>query len=98
MRPLYLIDLGDDAGTELYVSAHSGEIALDTTRTERVWNWLGSIPHWIYPTVLRKDGPLWRLVVVWISGICLIFGGSGIWLCILRVRLKRRYSSGNLTP
>ncbi|MES2031560.1 MAG: PepSY domain-containing protein [Pseudomonadota bacterium] len=98
LRPLYLITLGDDAGTKLYVSSRSGEIALDTNRTERVWNWLGSIPHWIYPTVLRKDGPLWRLAVLWISGICLIVGITGIWIGILRVRLKRRYASGNITP
>jgi uncharacterized iron-regulated membrane protein len=98
LRPLYLITLGDDAGTELYVSSRSGEIALDTVWTERVWNWLGSIPHWIYPTVLRKDGPLWRIVVLWISGICLIVGVSGIWIGILRVRLKRRYAGGRITP
>ena len=98
LRPLYLIALGDDAGTRLYVSSRSGEIALDTNRTERVWNWLGSIPHWIYPTVLRKDGPLWRLVVLWISGICLIVGITGIWIGILRVRLKQRYASGKITP
>ncbi|WP_371423602.1 PepSY domain-containing protein [Tardiphaga sp.] len=98
LRPLYLIALGDDAGTKLYVSSRSGEIALDTNRTERVWNWLGSIPHWIYPTVLRKDGPLWRLVVLWISGICLVVGITGIWIGILRVRLKRRYANGNITP
>ncbi|KQT20216.1 MAG: PepSY domain-containing protein [Bradyrhizobium sp.] len=98
LRPLYLIGLGDNAGTRLYVSSRSGEIALDTNQTERVWNWLGSIPHWIYPTVLRKDGPLWRLVVLWISGICLIVGASGIWIGILRVRLKRRYASGRITP
>lgn len=98
LRPLYLITLGDDAGTKLYVSSRSGEVALDTNRTERVWNWLGSIPHWIYPTVLRKDGPLWRLVVLWISGICLIVGVTGIWIGILRVRLKRHYASGNITP
>jgi uncharacterized iron-regulated membrane protein len=98
LRPFYLITLGDAAGTELYVSSRSGEIALDTSRTERVWNWLGSIPHWIYPTVLRKDGALWRLVVLWISGICLIVGVTGIWIGILRVRLKRRYASGRITP
>jgi uncharacterized iron-regulated membrane protein len=98
LRPFYLIDLGDDAGTKLYVSLCSGEIALDTDYRERVWNWLGSIPHWIYPTVLRKDGPLWRSVVLWISGICLIVGVTGIWIGILRVRLKRRYASGNITP
>jgi len=98
LRPLYLIALGDDAGTKLYVSSRSGETVLDTNHTERVWNWLGSIPHWIYPTVLRKDGPLWRLVVLWISGICLIVGATGIWIGILRVRLRRRYASGKITP
>lgn len=98
LRPLFLIALGDPAGTQLYVSERSGEIVLDTTRTERIWNWLGSIPHWIYPTVLRKDGPLWRQVVLWISGICMIVAVSGIWIGILRIRLRRRYSGNVITP
>lgn len=98
LRPLYLVSLGDPAGTELYVSSRTGEIALDTTRTERVWNWLGSIPHWIYPTVLRKDGPTWRLVVLWISGICMVTAVTGFWIGILRMRLRRRYSNGAVTP
>ncbi|WP_398466423.1 PepSY domain-containing protein [Tardiphaga sp.] len=98
LRPFYLIHLGDDAGTKLYVSSRSGEIALDTNRTERVWNWLGSIPHWIYPTILRQDQPLWRQVILWSSGICLVVGITGIWIGILRMRLKRRYASGNITP
>lgn len=97
-RPLFLIALGDPGGTQLYVSERSGEIVLDTTRTERVWNWLGSIPHWIYPTILRKDGPLWRSVVLWVSGICMIVAVSGIWIGILRVRLRRRYSGNAITP
>lgn len=98
LRPLYLVALGDTAGTRLYISSHSGEIVLDTNRTERVWNWLGSIPHWIYPTVLRQDGALWRSVVLWISGICMIVAITGIWIGILRVRLRRRYSGGAITP
>ena len=98
LRPLFLVALGDVAGTQLYISERSGEIVLDTTRTERVWNWLGSIPHWIYPTILRKDGPLWRSVVLWISGVCMIVAVSGIWIGILRVRLRRRYSNGAMTP
>jgi uncharacterized iron-regulated membrane protein len=98
LRPFYLIALGDSAGTELYVSSRSGEIALDTTRSERIWNWLGAIPHWIYLTVLRKDGPLWRSVVLWISGICLIVAVTGIWIGILRVRLRGRFARGGITP
>jgi uncharacterized iron-regulated membrane protein len=98
LRPLYLVSLGDPGGTELYISSRNGEIALDTTRTERVWNWLGSIPHWIYPTVLRRDGATWRLVVLWISGVCLVVAVTGFWIGILRVRLRRRYASGAVTP
>lgn len=98
LRPLFLVALGDPAGTQLYVSSRSGEIVLDTTRTERVWNWLGSIPHWIYPTILRKDGALWRQVVLWISGICMIVAVSGIWIGALRVRLRRRWSGHVITP
>ncbi|MFC0240823.1 PepSY domain-containing protein [Rhodopseudomonas telluris] len=97
-RPLYLVDLGDGAGTELYVSSRSGEIVLDTTRHERVWNWLGAIPHWIYLTLLRQDAPLWRQVVMWISGICMGTAVSGIWIGLLRAGLRRRYASGRVTP
>jgi uncharacterized iron-regulated membrane protein len=98
LRPFCLIALGDDAGTKLYVSSRSGDIVLDTNRTERVWNWLGSIPHWIYPTILRKDQPLWRQVILWSAGICLVTGTTGFWIGILRMRLKRRYANGHITP
>ncbi len=98
LRPLFLVALGDAAGTQLYISSRTGEIVLDTTRTVRVWNWLGSIPHWIYPTILRKDGALWRDVVLWISGICMIVAVSGIWIGILRMRLRRRYAGSGITP
>ncbi|MGX1347823.1 putative iron-regulated membrane protein [Bradyrhizobium elkanii] len=98
LRPLYLIGLSDPDGTELYVSARTGEIALDTTRRERIWNWLGAIPHWIYPTVLRKDGPLWRDVVLWISGVCLVVAVTGFWIGILRLRLTRRYARDAVSP
>lgn len=98
LRPLYQIALNDAPGTRLYVSSRSGEIVLDTTTTERMWNWLGSIPHWIYPTVLRQDGALWRQVILWLSGICLVVAVSGIWIGILRVRLRRRYNGGAITP
>lgn len=98
LRPLYLVALGDAAGTQLYVSSRTGEIALDTTRTERIWNWLGSIPHWIYPTVLRRDGAAWRQVVLWVSGTCMVATVTGFWIGILRLQLRRRTSSGTVTP
>jgi PepSY-associated TM region len=98
LRPLFLVSLGDTTGTELYISAQSGELALDTTRAERVWNWLGSIPHWIYPTVLRRDGATWRQVVLWMSGTCLVVAVTGFWIGILRLRWRQRYTRGRVTP
>lgn len=97
-RPLHVLALNDAAFTELYVSAVSGEIVLDTTRRERFWNWLGSIPHWIYFTPLRADAPLWRDVVLWLSGISIVVAVSGIWIGIQRIRLRRRYARDRLSP
>ncbi|QDO98176.1 PepSY domain-containing protein [Ferrovibrio terrae] len=98
LRPFYLVSLNDPAGTQLYVSSRTGEIALDTTRSERFWNWLGSVPHWIYPTVLRRDAPLWRDVVLWLSGPAIAVAITGIWIGIQRLRPQRRYSNGAISP
>lgn len=98
LRPFHLIALSDAAGTIVYVSARSGEIALDTTRIERFWNWLGAIPHWIYFTPLRADAPLWRDVVLWLSGPAIVVAVSGIWIGIQRLRLWRRYARNAITP
>ncbi len=97
-RPFHLVRLGDDADTVLYVSARTGEIALDTTRTERVWNWLGAIPHWIYLTPLRAQAALWRDVVLWVSGVSIVTAVTGFAIGLLRIRPWRRYRSGSVTP
>lgn len=97
LRPFHLVALNDAAGTELYISARTGEIALDTTRIERFWNWLGSIPHWIYFTPLRADAPLWRDVVLWLSGPGIVVAISGLWVGIQRLRLHR-YPNGSTSP
>ncbi|MDB5451620.1 MAG: PepSY-associated helix [Caulobacteraceae bacterium] len=89
-RPMYLYDLHDGEGGRLYVSKTLGEVVLRTTGKERFWNWLGSVPHWLYPTVLRQDQPAWRQVVMWTSGVAAISAFTGLWIGILRVRLKRK--------
>ena len=97
-RPLHKVSLHDPAGTQLYVSSRTGEVVTDTTATERFWNWLGSVPHWIYPTVLRQFGEAWRQVIMWTSGPALIGCVMGIWVGILRLRVKRRYAQGRVSP
>lgn len=95
-RPLHRIAIDDGLGTELYVSARTGEVMRDTHRAERFWNWLGSVPHWLYFTPIRKDPPLWRQVVLWTSGPCVVVALTGIWIGILRLRMRKRFAHGSV--
>lgn len=87
-RPLFRVALGDEAGREVYVSSPTGEVVLDTTRSERGWNLAGSVLHWIYPTVLRRDWQLWDRVVWTLSLFASVSALLGAVLGI--VRIKRR--------
>lgn len=98
-RPLWKVRLNDDAGTNIYVSSTTGLPVQRTTRIGRLWNWLGSVPHWLYPTILRQNSAAWRQVVLWIAGLFIAVALTGIWIGILRVRLgRRRYKAGRISP
>ena len=87
--PLYRIDFSDPARSTAYVAGNSGEVVQQTTGWERFWGWLGAVPHWLYPTVLRQDGALWSQVVVWTSLIGCFLTMTGMWVGIARLRRKR---------
>lgn len=98
-RPLWKVELSGDGGRVLYVSSTSGAVVLDTARHERFWNWLGSVPHWLYPRVLREDQPLWRQVVMWTSGPCILAAITGVWIGLMRIRPgRKRFKGGRITP
>jgi uncharacterized membrane protein len=87
-RPLYRVALDDPAGTQLYVSASTGEIVLTTTREQRFWNYLGSIAHWIYPMPLRQHLSLWTAVLWWLALLAAIGAGLGAVIGISRIELR----------
>jgi uncharacterized iron-regulated membrane protein len=87
-RPLRKVSLAGDDGLVLYVSSTTGEVVGDTNRIERAWNWVGSIPHWIYPTALRKDNAAWRQVIMWTSGPAVIAALAGAILGVIRLGLR----------
>ncbi|WP_432382129.1 PepSY domain-containing protein [Duganella sp. P38] len=97
-RPLYRVGLNDAAGSVLYVSSRTGELVRDTTRSERAWNWAGSVIHWIYFTPLRRHGQPWRQVVMWTSGAALLLVMLGMILGIQRLRVRRPYAGGRWSP
>ncbi|MGA3190559.1 MAG: PepSY domain-containing protein [Bryobacteraceae bacterium] len=72
------------SGEEVYVSQSTGEVVQDTTRGSRLGAYFGAIPHWLYFTRLRRNGPLWERVVIWLSGVGTIMSilglVAGVWL------------------
>ncbi|MGZ3367439.1 MAG: PepSY domain-containing protein [Caulobacteraceae bacterium] len=93
--PLYHFAFGDPARTELYVSRTTGHVAQETTRRTRVLAWLGAIPHWLYPTVLRQDPRVWSDVVVWTSIVGTFLTVIGLYIGVMKFR---RYKSGRWSP
>ncbi len=87
-RPLYLYALDDPAGTQVYVSARTGQVIQVTTRLQRLWNWVGAVPHWLYFAQLRRDPALWSRVVIWTSVAGCFLAGFGIYIG-LRQFLRR---------
>lgn len=87
-RPLFRVALNDAAGTEVYVSSITGEIVLDTTRSERWWNFLGSVVHWIYPAILRKNWSLWDNIVWTLSLLAAVAATLGTVLGIARIKIR----------
>jgi len=65
-------------GDQVYVSQVTGEVAQSTTTASRLGAYLGPIPHWLYFTPLRKNGPLWTRFVVWLSGAGVVVSLLGL--------------------
>ena len=67
LQPLYKFSFPD--GQQVYISANTGEVEQYTTTGSRWGAYVGAIPHWLYFTPLRKNGPTWSKIVIWSSGI-----------------------------
>ena len=97
-RPLHRVSIEDGMGTELYVSSLTGQVVRDTRRSERIWNWLGSNLHWIYPVQLREHRGAWEQVIIVLSLAGLVSAITGSIIGLTRLRLRRRYRDGSCSP
>jgi hypothetical protein len=80
------------SGDQVYVSESTGEVVQFTTRSSRLFAHLGPIPHWLYYTPLRKNGPLWSKVVIWLSGIATLAALMGLIVGLMMFSPSRRVS------
>jgi hypothetical protein len=78
-------------GEQVYVSQASGEVVQYTTTASRRGAYVGAIPHWLYFTFLRKNGPLWSRVVIWSSGIGTVVTILGIVVGVWMYSPSKRY-------
>lgn len=97
-RPFHRVDLNDSAGTQVYVSVATGEVVLRTGRTQRILNWFGAIPHWLYFEFIRWNGVAWTWTVYVFATVGIFVALSGFWIGITRLRLRARYPNGKATP
>lgn len=97
-RPFYRVHLNDGEGTDLYVSARTGEVLQRTRFAQRAWNWCGAVIHWIYFTPLRKSWSAWNQLVWWLSLVALLSSAVGTWLGLLRMAGNRAAGRRGLSP
>jgi uncharacterized iron-regulated membrane protein len=89
LQPLWKFSWPD--GQQLYVSQATGEVIQYTTRRSRVFAYLGAIPHWLYFTPLRRNGPTWSKVVIASSGVATVTAIVGLVVGIWMYSPFKRY-------
>lgn len=95
--PIYRAIINNDEKTVWYISSKTGETLQKLNYSDKVWAWLGAIPHWIYFKDLRINTPLWRFVVILLSFLGVLLSIAGIILGINRFRIARKRKL-RLTP
>lgn len=84
--PMWKVVFDDREGTWVYVSGATGQVVQDANGRERLLSWFGAIPHWLYPTILRQNGPLWTQVVIWSSALGTFLTVTGLVVGFAKLR------------
>ncbi|PCH76356.1 MAG: hypothetical protein COB98_06510 [Flavobacteriaceae bacterium] len=86
--PVYNVMLNDVDVTRIYVSSLTGELLSLTTESDRMWAWLGAIPHWVYFKDIRVHTVFWVQLVSWLSGLGFMMAVTGIVTGLVRAKKK----------
>ncbi|MBE9466509.1 PepSY domain-containing protein [Dyadobacter subterraneus] len=90
--PVHRFKMNDPEKTYVYVSTQTGEVVQMVNVKQRFLAWLGPIPHWIYPTVLLRNRPLWNDIIVWTSSLGTLMCSAGIAMGFIRYKRKNKDS------
>lgn len=88
--PIYKFYFADNKHHQLYISSRTGEAIQFTDAHNRLWAWLGAIPHWVYFTRLRQDTGLWKTAVISISGLGSFMCLSGLVIGVRALAIQYR--------
>jgi uncharacterized iron-regulated membrane protein len=94
-RPFHRFTFDDPDRTAIYVSGTTGRVVTWTTASHRFWNWLGTIPHFLYFQSLRVQQELWSQTVIWTSLLGTFLTVVGL---VLGVAQFGRGKGGKLSP
>ena len=83
-RPFYRVEFDDVAKTNIYVSSRNAQVLQQTTQSQRRWNYIGAVVHWIYPTILRKHWAAWDQLVWWLALVGIVSATTGLVLGVIR--------------
>lgn len=76
--PIYKFYFDDPEKHQLYISSKTGEVQQYTTRRQRFYAWIGTIPHKLYFPALRKHTPLWIRTITITSLIAFLVCLTGL--------------------
>jgi hypothetical protein len=98
LRPLAVVEPQDGSGDRLYLSMVTGQAVMRLPRWQRIGNWFGAIPHWVYFKQLRTKPELWRATILTLSFIGIAEVVLGWWLGLRQVRFPSADRPGRLSP
>ncbi|RYE42232.1 MAG: PepSY domain-containing protein [Hyphomicrobiales bacterium] len=97
-RPLFQVQMEDEAGTLLYVSSATGEVVMDAPLQQRYWNFVGAWLHWVYMFREGSRDPVWSWLVIGLSAVGTLSALAGAVVGIWRWRFAGHYKCGAKTP
>lgn len=84
--------------TEVFISRKNGDVLQFTTRSQRIWAWLGAIPHKFYFKGIRTDTERWKTFITIGGLICLIASLSGMYIGIYYLSINKRNRKSFTSP